>query len=178
MKTQLKLFLYIFFVIALFYILQTKYNIFDISFEKLGKEEKIEEEEKRETIDRVLITNGDGNEIVISVEIADDDISRAQGLSKRESLGDYQGMLFTMENEGKHFFWMKDMYISLDIIYISESGEIVEIFEKEQPCSKDYCPTISSILPALYILEVNSGFCEENRVEVGNTVSFGISSEG
>lgn len=176
MNTQIKILLYIVFVVGIFYFLQTKYNIFEISFEKPQKgEERIEKEVE---IEDVIIVNEEGKEIVVDVEVVNTDALRKQGLSGRKYLGDYQGMLFVMDFEGKHFFWMKDMFISLDIIYISSEGEILEIFTDQQPCEPDFCPTVSSMSPAVYILEVNSGFCELNRVGVGNEVLFSISSEG
>ena len=82
-----------------------------------------------------------------------------------------------MDTESTHSFWMKDMLISLDLIFIDSRGYIVDIFDYQKPCEEDYCPSIQSPYASKYVLEVRDGFAEINRVEVGNAVIFNISSE-
>jgi uncharacterized membrane protein (UPF0127 family) len=173
MSIQLKIFLYILFVLGIFYFIQTKYNIFEISLEKLNtNKEEIKEEDSE--VSKLVLINEEGKDVIVDVEVVDTDILRRQGLSGRRELGDYQGMLFVMDSEGLHSFWMKDMYISLDIIYISKEGYIVEIFNNQQPCNMDFCPSIKTKIPSKYVLEVNEGFCEINRIAVGNEVIFNM----
>jgi hypothetical protein len=76
-------------------------------------------------------------------------------------------MLFVFESVVNSPFWMKDMIIPLDILFIDSQGYIVDIKEEQQPCSGNYCPPISSKESFMYVLEVNSGFCEENGIEEG-----------
>jgi len=173
MNSQLKLLLYLGFIVGILYFIQQKYNIFDISFE-----EKESKQEKSENfVPRLEILNEDNSPILVEVEIADTNESRALGLSGRKELGDYQGMLFVMDEQDLHAFWMKDMEIELDLLYINTQGIIVEIFENQKPCLPTFCPTIQSQYESKYILEVIGGFAEVNRVEVGNEVIFDISSE-
>jgi len=108
--------------------------------------------------------------IRVDVDIADTDVERSRGLSGRKYLGDYEGMLFVYESEVSNPFWMKDMLIPLDIIFIDNDDFIVDIKENQQPCEENYCPSISSSEPFQYVLEVNSGFCEENSIEEGYRV--------
>ena len=174
MNTQLKIILYLLFVIGIFYYIQTKYEIFDISFTKPIIESKKEEEEEKK-ISSLEILNSEGKKIVVGLEIANTPILRTQGLSNRKSLGDYQGMLFIFDSTDRYSFWMKNMYIPLDIIYISESFYIVDILKNVQPCSE----TCTNFVPRedfRYVLEVNSNFAEINRVDIGNAVIFDISS--
>lgn len=173
MNAQLKLLLYISLVAGILYFIQQKYNIFEISFEK--KESKQEESEN--FVPKVEILNEDETTIIVEVEIADANELRALGLSGRKELGDYQGMLFIMDEQDVQSFWMKDMEIELDLIYINIQGNIVDIFENQKPCTPTFCPTIQSPYESKYILEVIGGFVETNRVEVGNEVVFNISSE-
>jgi len=87
-------------------------------------------------------------------------------------------MLFVMEKEEISPFWMKDMLISLDMLFIDSEGFIVDIKEGLKPCESIYkCPNIYSGAPFKYVLEVNSGFVRINRVVVGNSMIFNISSE-
>lgn len=174
MNTQLKIIFYFIFVFGILYYIQTKYEIFDISFTKPVIEKK--EEEKESKITSLEILNSEGKKIVVSLEIADTQILRQQGLSNRKSLGDYQGMLFIFDSSDIYPFWMKDMYLPLDIIYISESFYIVDILKEVAPCSS----TCNNFVPESefrYVLEVKSGFSDINRVDIGNAVIFDISSE-
>ena len=156
--------------------MQDKFNIFDIKLVE-EKENANEVEQKAEEESFVEIYNQDGKSLIVSVEVADTNAERVQGLSGRKYLGDYEGMLFIMDSVSGSSFWMKDMYIPLDILFIDEKGFIVDIHEDMQPCEPGYCPNITSSDVYKYALEVNAGFCKENRVGVGNTVLFNISSD-
>ena len=173
MNAQLKLLLYICLVAGILYYVQQRYNLFEISFE--NKESK--QEEVEEKLQRVEIINEEGRSLFVEVDVADTKELRALGLSGRTELGDYQGMLFIMDTQEIHPFWMKDMEISLDILYIDSNGVIVDIFENQKPCTPAMCPSIQSPYPSKYVLEVVDGFVEVNRVEVGNEVVFEISFE-
>lgn len=176
MSNSLKILLYLFFVFTIFYFVQERFNIFDIKF--VDQKESTEEvEEKVDEESTIEIYNQDGKSLIVNVEIADTNAERMQGLSGRKYLGDYEGMLFIMDTTGGSSFWMKDMYIPLDILFIDEKGFIVDIREDMQPCEPGYCPNITSSDVYKYALEVNAGFCKENRVGVGNTVLFNISSD-
>lgn len=172
----MKILLYIFFVFVIFYFVQDKFSIFDIKF--VDKEEKVEQsdEQKEESESTVELYNSDGKSLIVTVEVADTNAQRLQGLSGRRYLGDYEGMFFIMDTEGYSGFWMKDMYIPLDIIFIDSDGFIVDIHENLQPCVPTSCPTVMSSDVFKYALEVNAGFAESNRVGIGNTVLFHISS--
>jgi len=179
MSTPIKLLIYIFFVVAIFIFVQQRFSLFDIQFDSdVTKKvnQSIQEEDTEGGINTVEVYNQDGNSVIVSVEVADTDITRRIGLSGRKSLGDYSGMLFVMEKEEISGFWMKDMYISLDMIFIDGNGFIVDIKKNLMPCTTSYCPNIYSNVAFKYVLEVNSGFSESNRVGVGNSVVFNISS--
>ncbi len=175
MNTQIKILLYIALVVGILYFIQTKYSLFDISFNK-NKQEK-EEIDQENNVNGLEILNSDGQKIYVEVEIANTPQLRQTGLSGRNELGDYQGMLFIFDTEGEYSFWMKDMNIPLDIIYIGYSSYIVDIKENQQPCEQSSCPYIPVSVPFKYVLEVNSGFIQTNRIDIGNAVIFDILSE-
>ena len=175
MNASLKVLLYILFVVVIFYFVQERFNLFDISF----TDEQKQEETKKESIEQestVEIYNEDGDSMVVKVELAQTNEERRMGLSGRRNLGDYEGMLFVMDEIGTSAFWMKDMLIPLDIIFIDSKFFIVDIKENVQPCGSGYCPSIYSQSPYLYVLEVNAGFAKSNRVVVGNSLVFNILS--
>jgi len=80
-------------------------------------------------------------------------------------------MLFVFDRKVNNPFWMKNTLISLDIIFIDEKGFIVDISEKNEPCTDDsYCPQIMSSQEYKYVLETKGGFCEINDVKMGQNV--------
>ena len=110
----------------------------------------------------------------IQVQLADTPEKRVRGLSGTAKLEAGEGMLFTFDSKGTtSTFWMKDMLIPLDIVWIS-GGEVVKI-DKNVPVPAANTPdvklkTYSAGTPIDYVLEVNSGFCDQNDIKVGNTV--------
>jgi uncharacterized membrane protein (UPF0127 family) len=115
---------------------------------------------------------GDKN---IAVEIVNTESSRRKGLGRRESLKEDYGMLFVFDSKPvSPIFWMKDMLIPLDIIWIT-NGKIVQI-NKSVPAPGPDTPDskldkLTTIYPVDYVLEVNAGFSEKNNIAVGDTVT-------
>ena len=105
----------------------------------------------------------------IDVELADNEAEREQGLMYRESMDENAGMLFLMDSEEIQSFWMKNTIIPLDIIYVDSDRYIVSIHKNCKPYSLD---NIRSLKPALYVVEVNAGYCERHSVTVGDIISF------
>ena len=105
----------------------------------------------------------------IDIEIADDSAKRSQGLMWRHSMPDSVGMLFIFENERPQYFWMKNTYIPLDIIFINKSKEIVTIRDNTTPLSESSIP---SDKPAQYVVEINAGLCNNYKIEVGDKIIY------
>ncbi len=105
----------------------------------------------------------------ISIEIADDDAERTQGLMYRQGMPDSCGMLFIFEEMQPLSFWMKNTRFSLDIIYVNKDFRIVSIAENTVPFSE---MSIPSGKDAMYVVEVNAGFCENKSIVVGNKITF------
>ncbi len=105
-----------------------------------------------------------------AVELAIDPEDRARGLMEREHLDENRGMLFVFEEEGRYSFWMKDTLIPLDIIWISEDMQVVDIVMDAQPCiGTEECPSIDPDADAKYVLEINSG--KSHGFNIGDTVT-------
>ena len=65
----------------------------------------------------------------IDIEIADTAYERKQGLMFRKSMQEDQGMLFIYEKEDLRGMWMKNTYVSLDILFINGKYEIIRIYK-------------------------------------------------
>ena len=170
MSNQLKLFLYIIFVVGIFLLIQNKFQIFDIELSN-GEQKATEnsdpdtkEDTDSGTENYVEIVVDETKVVKVNVELANTEEERRLGLSFRQYLGDYDGMLFVFDKDVSSSFWMKDMKIPLDIIFVDANYFIVDIKEAQAPCSVSYCPSIYSVAPFRYVLEVNSGFVEKNGI--------------
>lgn len=110
--------------------------------------------------------------ICAQVEIADTESKRQLGLMFRKSLPENQGMLFIFEREDRYNFWMKNMQIPLDILWIDQDKRIVDIKTNVLPCKESPCEGLTPNANARYVLEVNAGFVEKNKVRAGDRVDF------
>lgn len=110
----------------------------------------------------------------VEVEIADTDDNRAQGLSDRKKLDEGKGMLFDFTNTDykEPGFWMKDMFISIDMIWIND-GKIIGITpnvplpEKNKELEIYYPPS-----EVTHVLEVPAGWSVKNNLNIGDAVNF------
>ena len=103
------------------------------------------------------------------VEIADTDASREHGLMDRRKLAADHGMLFEFPSRSPVTFWMKDTYISLDMIFIDEDGTVRRIAERAKPMSEALIPSEASVTG---VLELNAGQAEAIRLKPGDKVRF------
>jgi len=105
----------------------------------------------------------------IDIEIADDDYQTQRGLMYRRRMKEDRGMLFIFPDETERSFWMKNTFISLDILYINANKEIVSIAENTVPKSEE---SIWSGAPAKYVVELVAGFVAQHQIKVGDTFTF------
>ncbi len=106
----------------------------------------------------------------VSVEIADNYEKQMRGLMYRTKLEENKGMLFIFNEEKFRSFWMKNTFIPLDIIFINSDYEIVKI-QRGVPCKENSCKTYNSEKTAKYVLEMNKGFTEKNKILEGMNIS-------
>ena len=109
---------------------------------------------------------------VIDIEVADNDQKTAQGLMYRSSMPENAGMLFLMPREDIQGFWMRNTYIPLDMIFVNSNKQIVTIHANTTPMNEN---SYISTAPALYVVEVNAGYCNKNNINEGDKIDFTIS---
>ncbi|MEO0986798.1 MAG: DUF192 domain-containing protein [Cyanobacteria bacterium J06639_14] len=113
----------------------------------------------------------------IKLEVAQTPEEQAIGVMFRESLADDRGMLFPVDPPRPVQFWMKNVEIPLDLLFITE-GEIVAIESNVPPCLEEPCPTYGPEgVPVDAAIEVRGGLAEDLRVEVGTAVDVEALSE-
>jgi len=90
--------------------------------------------------------------------VADTDATRRQGLSDRDSLSPYDGMLFVFDREGPHRFWMKDTTIPLDLVPLSDAGVLGRPIPMEPCPGGTVCPEYGPDTPYSGALELGRGY--------------------
>ena len=105
----------------------------------------------------------------LDIEIADNEYERETGLMYRESMETEQGMLFIYDKAEPRYFWMKNTYIPLDIIYFGSDSTAVSLQENAQPRDETALPSNE---PAQFILEINGGLAEQWGLEAGDKMTF------
>jgi uncharacterized protein len=110
--------------------------------------------------------------VAVRVEIADSPDEREQGLSGTTRLDQGEGMLFVFESSGQHSFWMKDMLLPIDILWVAADGVVVHIKPSLSP--ETYPQSFTPPLPARYVLEVPAGFALEHEIGVGSKLEFSL----
>ena len=107
-----------------------------------------------------------------SLEIAADPQSRAYGYMYREKVAPNEGMLFIFDRAGAHTFWMKNCKVALDIIWLDETFQVVEIAHDQKPCpGVGDCPSVGPMRAARYVIEVAAGTSRREGLEPGDRVT-------
>ena len=105
----------------------------------------------------------------LNVDVLQTERERAQGLSGRDTLHPTEGALFVFGENDYHGIWMKDMRISIDIIWIDENLKIIDIKENVAPST--FPRIFEPRSPARFVIETNSNFTSSFGIKVGDTIS-------
>jgi uncharacterized membrane protein (UPF0127 family) len=103
----------------------------------------------------------------ITVEVADTDSERSMGLMFRRSIGDDEGMIFIYPRDEPISMWMKNTYISLDMIFVRSDGTIHRIASDTEPFSEQ---TISSGENVRAVIEMKAGSAKRLGIKSGDKV--------
>ena len=87
----------------------------------------------------------------------------------RKKLYNNEGMLFIFPREKIIQLWMKNTYIPLDVIFISEDKVIVDIKKNMEKLSETI---VKSKVKSRYALEFNAGLINKLNIEIGDKVLF------
>lgn len=94
-----------------------------------------------------------------------------QGLSGREGLGNYSGMLFDFPTFHNPVFWMKNMKFPIDIIWLSDST-IVDITKNVPvPDNPTNLPTYSPKVKVNRVLELPANWVDSHGVSIQDQIT-------
>ena len=101
------------------------------------------------------------NKNITFKEVAKTIEERRAGLMYRKKLLNNEGMLFIFPREKIIQLWMKNTYIPLDVIFISENKVIVDIKKNMEKLSETI---VKSKVKSRYVLEFNAGLI--NKLDI------------
>lgn len=90
---------------------------------------------------------------------------REQGLMWIRSLPADRGMLFIFDRPQPVSFWMKNTYVSLDLMFVAPDGRIIRIAENAEPLS---LRNIDSMGVVLGVFEVRGGTAQRLGIAPGD----------
>src|SRR6266481_4032410 len=105
---------------------------------------------------------------VFSVELAVTDEERGRGLMYRRSVPQSYGMLFDFKRDQEITMWMRNTYVSLDMIFIQSDGRIRRIAETTETESDKIIPSGGQVRA---VLEVAAGTARKLGIEPGDRVA-------
>jgi len=110
------------------------------------------------------------NNQILKVEVAETLGQLVNGLSRRESLDENNGMLFKYPNYQSRNFHMKEMNFPLDFVWIKDEV-IVGLTQDVSVLSPDgQINKVKSPNDVNLVLEVNAGWVRQNGVKIGDLV--------
>jgi len=125
--------------------------------------------------DHLSIRRADGTSIPFNIEIATTAKEEAFGLMFRRSIEPETGMLFLWDPDREISMWMKNTYISLDMLFIRRDGSIAKIVTHTVPLN---LTPISSDQPIHSVLEIKAGEVERLGLAPGDKVVFWAFDKG
>ncbi len=111
----------------------------------------------------------------VYAEMAIEYAEMVRGLMFRDSLAPDRGMLFLHNQMGKYPYWMYQVRIPLDIIWMNSDKQVVEVLANVPPCpsaKSSECPTHGGTRDAQFVLELAAGMAAKYGVAVGTKIDF------
>lgn len=103
------------------------------------------------------------------VYLAVNNAQRARGLMFVRDLPEMTGMLFVYAGSDFHSMWMKNTFISLDMVFARQDGTVSSVIRDTDPQS---LRSISSIEPVTYVLELNAGTTERLSIDENSRLTW------
>jgi uncharacterized membrane protein (UPF0127 family) len=111
----------------------------------------------------------------ISAEVMTHPMDMTRGMMFRDSLAPDRGMLFIHGAPGKYEYWMYQVKIPLDIIWMDQNHRVTEISANTPPCksqSAKQCPNYGGHESSMYVLELAGGMAAAYGVQTGSVINF------
>ena len=108
----------------------------------------------------------------VDLELATTPEETTTGLMFRPSLPRDRGMLLLWSEERYATIWMMNVLVPLDIVFLDDAGEVIEIVADARPCAAEPCPRFTPDEPSRAVLELAAGSAAAHGVAVGGSIKF------
>lgn len=108
------------------------------------------------------------DKVTYNVVKADTPEKLEKGLMFVKDLPENEGMWFDLRNYVKPAMWMKNTYISLDMLFVGCDFKINDIYQDAEPLS---LKKIYSEHDFCYVVEINGGESEKHNIQIGDKIS-------
>jgi uncharacterized membrane protein (UPF0127 family) len=98
----------------------------------------------------------------LDIYLALSNAQRTRRLMHVHNLPTTTGMLFVYEPESRISMWMKNTYISLDMVFARKDGTVSSVASNTEPLS---LRSVASIEPVTFVLEINAGTAERLHID-------------
>jgi uncharacterized membrane protein (UPF0127 family) len=115
----------------------------------------------------LAIRTGSGKVVNFKIWEADTQKREEQGLMFVREMDEHTGMLFMFPENHPVSMWMKNTYVSLDLLFLNAQGKIDYIAQRATPKSE---AIIGPPTPEFAVLELKGGACEQFGIRVGDKV--------
>jgi uncharacterized membrane protein (UPF0127 family) len=115
----------------------------------------------------LAIRTSAGKVVNFKIWEADTPKREEQGMMFIREMDEHTGMLFMFPENKPVSMWMKNTYVSLDLLFLNAQGKIDFIAEKATPRSE---AIIGPPTPEFAVLELKGGACEHFGIKVGDKV--------
>ena len=103
------------------------------------------------------------------LEVAQTPDQQQMGLMYRPALADDRGMLFPMGTPRPVMFWMRNVPVALDMIFVNQ-GRVVSIAANVPPCATASCPTYGPNVNVDQVIELRAGRAAELGIQSGDPI--------
>ena len=117
------------------------------------------------TQDKLTIINDEGDRHEFDIYLALTPEQQRRGLMFVRQMPLNNGMLFVYESSELHSMWMKNTYISLDIVFARADGTVASVIRNTEPLS---LRPLASKEPVKYVLELNAGAARRFKIGAGS----------
>ena len=108
----------------------------------------------------------------VDLELATTPEETTTGLMFRPSLPADRGMLLLWSEERYATIWMMNVLIPLDIVFLDDAGEVIEVVVDARPCAAEPCPRFTPNGPSRAVLELAAGSAAAHGITIGERIAF------
>jgi len=118
---------------------------------------------------KIIFYTKNNDEIILRCKYAKSYYEKIKGLMNVKSLQSHEGMIFFFKFPWFRFFWMKNVEIPLDIIFINRKKQVLNYYEADVEKGILYKLYFSHGL-CKYVIECNKGLCKKNKINKGSKI--------